>query len=100
MAIYVSVAGAVTLVGLALGRNPNTAEDEEYRLLLEGESGNRRAAGDDGASSARVRSQQEVPGDRQMVVDGLLSLCGITGHQSIEDALVFGAHRPGGGRRP
>ena len=36
VAIYVAVAGAVTLVGLALGRDSNTVEDEDYRLLLEG----------------------------------------------------------------
>jgi hypothetical protein len=36
VAIYVAVAGAVTVVGLALGRDSNTVEDEDYRLLLEG----------------------------------------------------------------
>lgn len=35
VAIYVSVAVVATLVGLSLGRNPNTTEDEEYRLLLD-----------------------------------------------------------------
>ena len=36
VAIYVAVAAAVTVVGLALGRDSNTVEDEDYRLLLEG----------------------------------------------------------------
>jgi MFS family permease len=36
VAIYVAVAAAVTAVGLALGRDSNTVEDEDYRLLLEG----------------------------------------------------------------
>ena len=36
VAVYVAVAGAVTVVGLALGRDSNTVEDEDYRLLLEG----------------------------------------------------------------
>lgn len=36
VAIYVAVAAAVTLVGLALGRDNDTVEDADYRLLLEG----------------------------------------------------------------
>jgi MFS family permease len=36
VAIYVAVAAVVTIVGLALGRDSNTVEDEDYRLLLEG----------------------------------------------------------------
>jgi MFS family permease len=36
VAIYVAVAAAVTAVGLSLGRDSNTVEDEDYRLLLEG----------------------------------------------------------------
>lgn len=36
VALYVAAAGAITLVGLALGRDSNTDEDEDYRLLLEG----------------------------------------------------------------
>jgi len=36
VAIYVAVAAAVTMVGLSLGRDPDTAEDEEYLLMLEG----------------------------------------------------------------
>ena len=36
VAIYVAVAAAVTLVGLALGRDNDTVEDLDYRLLLEG----------------------------------------------------------------
>ncbi|BAS10926.1 transporter protein [Arthrobacter sp. Hiyo4] len=36
VAIYVAVAAGVTAVGLALGRDSNTVEDEDYRLLLEG----------------------------------------------------------------
>lgn len=36
VALYVTAAVAITLVGLALGRNPNPGEDEDYRLLLEG----------------------------------------------------------------
>ncbi|MGG5174813.1 MFS transporter [Pseudarthrobacter sp. J1763] len=36
VAIYVAVAAVVTLIGLSLGRDSNTDEDEEYRLLLEG----------------------------------------------------------------
>lgn len=36
VAIYVAVAAVVTLVGLALGRDSNAVEDEDYRLLLEG----------------------------------------------------------------
>lgn len=41
VAIYVSVAVVVTLVGLSLGRNPNTTEDEEYRLLLDNSASSR-----------------------------------------------------------
>jgi MFS family permease len=36
VAIYVAVAAAVTMVGLALGRDNDTVEDLDYRLLLEG----------------------------------------------------------------
>jgi len=36
VAIYVAVAAAVTMVGLSLGRDSNTAEDEDYLLMLEG----------------------------------------------------------------
>jgi MFS family permease len=36
VAIYVAVAGVVTVIGLALGRNPHATEDDEYRLYLEG----------------------------------------------------------------
>lgn len=36
VAVYVAVAGIVTLIGLSLGRNPHATEDDEYRLLLEG----------------------------------------------------------------
>ncbi|MDQ0209534.1 MFS transporter [Arthrobacter bambusae] len=36
VAIYVAVAAVVTVVGLALGRDSDTVEDEDYRLLLEG----------------------------------------------------------------
>ncbi|MDP9887046.1 MFS family permease [Pseudarthrobacter enclensis] len=36
VAIYVAVAAVVTLVGLTLGRDNNTVEDQDYRLLLEG----------------------------------------------------------------
>ncbi len=36
VAAYVAVAGVVTLIGLALGRNPHATEDDEFRLLLEG----------------------------------------------------------------
>src|SRR6478672_7175353 len=36
VAIYVAVAAAVTVVGLALGRDNDTVEDLDYRLLLEG----------------------------------------------------------------
>lgn len=36
VAIYVAVAAAVTLAGLALGRDSDTTEDTDYRLLLEG----------------------------------------------------------------
>lgn len=35
VAIYVGVAAAVTVVGLALGRDNNTVEDQDYRLLME-----------------------------------------------------------------
>ncbi|MGO4192351.1 MFS transporter [Arthrobacter sp. YAF17] len=45
VAIYVAVAVAVTLVGLALGRNPNTTEDEEYRVMLDGPATSREDAG-------------------------------------------------------
>ncbi|MDQ0799762.1 MFS transporter [Arthrobacter sp. SLBN-112] len=43
VAIYVAVAAAVTLVGLALGRDNNTVEDQDYRLLLEGTAASRAA---------------------------------------------------------
>lgn len=33
IAVYVLIVGAVTLVGLALGRNPDPTEDEHYALL-------------------------------------------------------------------
>jgi hypothetical protein len=36
VAIYVAVAAVVTMVGLSLGRDANTAEDDEYLLMLEG----------------------------------------------------------------
>jgi hypothetical protein len=45
VAIYVAVAAAVTMVGLALGRDSNTVEDEDYRLLLEGSAAARQQAG-------------------------------------------------------
>jgi len=45
VAIYVAVAAAVTLIGLSLGRNSNTTEDEDYKLLLEGTFSERPAAG-------------------------------------------------------
>jgi MFS family permease len=45
VAIYVSIAVVVTLVGLSLGRNPNTMEDEEYRLMLDGSATSREDAG-------------------------------------------------------
>jgi MFS family permease len=45
VAIYVAVASAVTLIGLALGRDSNTVEDEDYRLLLEGSGEATRASG-------------------------------------------------------
>ncbi|MET1022422.1 MAG: MFS transporter [Arthrobacter sp.] len=45
VAIYVTVAVVVTLVGLALGRNPHATEDEDYRLLLEGSAAGREDAG-------------------------------------------------------
>ncbi|ACL41201.1 major facilitator superfamily MFS_1 [Pseudarthrobacter chlorophenolicus A6] len=35
VAIYVGVAAAVTVLGLALGRDNNTVEDQDYRLLME-----------------------------------------------------------------
>jgi hypothetical protein len=35
----------VTLVGLFLGRNPNTTEDEEYRLVLDGSGTHHEDAG-------------------------------------------------------
>jgi MFS family permease len=35
VACYVAVAGAVTLVGLALGRDPHPTEDDEFRTALE-----------------------------------------------------------------
>lgn len=44
VAIYVAVAAVVTLIGLALGRNSNTTEDDDYKLLLEGATGERPAA--------------------------------------------------------
>ncbi|MET1065055.1 MAG: MFS transporter [Arthrobacter sp.] len=43
VAIYVTVAVVVTLIGLALGRNPHATEDEDYRLLLEGSAAGRDA---------------------------------------------------------
>jgi len=36
VAIYVAVAAAVTVLGLALGRDNNTMEDQDYRKMLEG----------------------------------------------------------------
>lgn len=45
VAIYVAVAAVVTLIGLSLGRNSNTTEDDDYKLLLEGSSSDRPAAG-------------------------------------------------------
>jgi MFS family permease len=45
VAIYVAVASAVTLVGLALGRDSNTVEDLDYRLLLEGSASARQQSG-------------------------------------------------------
>jgi MFS family permease len=44
VAIYVAVAAVVTAVGLALGRDSNTVEDEDYRLLLEGSAASQRSA--------------------------------------------------------
>jgi len=55
VAIYVAVAAAVTLVGLALGRDNNTVEDQEYRLLLEGSAGSREAG-----ETARVSGAGEA----------------------------------------
>ncbi|GAA1355805.1 MFS transporter [Arthrobacter koreensis] len=37
VAAYVGVAGILTLIGLALGRDPHNTEDEEYRTMLETE---------------------------------------------------------------
>jgi MFS family permease len=51
VAIYVAVAAAVTLIGLNLGRNSNTTEDDDYKLLLEGSSGERPAAGVGGTNA-------------------------------------------------
>lgn len=48
VAIYVAVAAAVTLIGLALGRDNNAVEDQDYRLLLEG-------AADSGAAGQPAR---------------------------------------------
>jgi MFS family permease len=45
VAIYVAVAAVVTLIGLSLGRNSNTTEDDDYKLLLEGVTGERPGAG-------------------------------------------------------
>jgi MFS family permease len=45
VAIYVSVAVLVTLIGLSLGRNPNTTEDEDYKLLLAGSAAARQEIG-------------------------------------------------------
>jgi len=55
VAIYVAVAAVVTLIGLALGRNSNTTEDDDYKLLLEGATGERTAAvvGGDSISANR-----------------------------------------------
>jgi MFS family permease len=36
VAVYVAVAGVITLIGLSLGRDPHGTEDDEFRLLLEG----------------------------------------------------------------
>jgi MFS family permease len=55
VAIYVAVAAVVTVIGLALGRNSNTTEDDDYKLLLEGATGERTAAvvGGDSISANR-----------------------------------------------
>jgi hypothetical protein len=55
VAIYVAVAAVVTVIGLALGRNSNTTEDDDYKLLLEGATGERPAAvvGGDSISANR-----------------------------------------------
>jgi len=45
VAIYVAVASAVTVVGLALGRDNDTVEDLDYRLLLEGSASARQQSG-------------------------------------------------------
>jgi MFS family permease len=45
VAIYVAVAAVVTLVGLAMGRDNDTVEDQDYRLLLEGAAEAKRASG-------------------------------------------------------
>jgi MFS family permease len=45
VAIYVAVAAAVTVVGLALGRDNDTIEDLDYRLLLEGSASARQQSG-------------------------------------------------------
>ncbi|MEV7634225.1 MFS transporter [Microbacterium sp. NPDC089318] len=50
VAIYVAVAAAVTVLGLALGRDNNTVEDQDYRLLME--------------SSATAGSEAGVSGTR------------------------------------
>ena len=99
VAIYVAVAAAVTAVGLALGRDSNTVEDEDYRLLLEGSAAARQQSGRR-ANPKLTRpgqllgAEQDVPGDGQVMVNGLLRLRGVAGHQGIEDVLVFGAHLP------
>ena len=45
-------------------------------------------------SDRRLGAEQDVPGYSQVMVDGLLRLHGVAGHQGIEDVLVFGAHLP------
>jgi MFS family permease len=50
VAIYVAVAATVTLIGLSLGRNSNTTEDEDYKLLLEGSPSERPAVGTGGSN--------------------------------------------------
>ncbi|MCU1631837.1 MAG: major facilitator superfamily 1 [Micrococcaceae bacterium] len=50
VAIYVAVAATVTLIGLSLGRNSNTTEDEDYKLLLEGSPSERPAVGMGGSN--------------------------------------------------